>query len=288
MEQNRLKAYYYLTKPGIIYANAITAIAGYLYGSKWHIHFASFSGVIIGTSLVIAGACVYNNLLDRKIDKKMKRTSKRSLVTGEISLRFAAIYATILVLGGLLLLRFTTNLTVVCIGIIGLVDYVILYGWAKRHTPYSTIIGSISGATSVIAGSVAATNGFNAPELMLFLLLVIWQMPHFYCIAMYRYADYASAALPVMPVVKTVATAKRRIMLWIGALVGMSALFTLWGYGGIISFVLLGGLSTAWLIDGLKNYYKLEPVKWGKRMFLFSLVVNLGLSLTIAISSVTP
>jgi protoheme IX farnesyltransferase len=231
---------------------------------------------------------VYNNLLDRNIDKKMKRTSKRALVTGEVSGPVAAAYATTLVASGFLTLLLWTNLTVVTIGLIGIVDYVILYGWAKRHTPFSTLVGSISGAASVAAGSAAASHSFGAPELMLFLLLVIWQMPHFYAIALYRGSDYAAASLPVMPVIRSASTAKLRIMLYVAALLVITVLFTLWDYAGVVSLVLLGGLSLAWFVIGARSYRTLSPVKWGKQMFLISLVVNLGLSLTNAIASVTP
>lgn len=283
----RLKTYYNLTKPGIIYANAITAIAGYLFGSKWQVEVTPFLGVVAGTSLVIAGACVYNNILDRKIDVRMQRTHKRALVTGKVSSLAAAIYATSLSLVGFFILLQTTNLTVVGLGLIGLVDYVILYGLAKRYTPFSTIIGSLSGAVSLAAGCVAATNSFRATELMLIVLLILWQMPHFYSIALYRREDYAEAGLPVMPVRKSAATAKRRIMSYIVALFIFSILFSLWGYAGVTCLLLLCGSAGAWFIIGIKHY-RLDSVSWGKQMFLFSLIVNLGISLAIAIGSVAP
>ncbi|MGH7241612.1 MAG: heme o synthase [Candidatus Saccharimonadales bacterium] len=283
----RLRSYYELTKPGIIYANVLTATAGYLYGSKWHVQPKPFLGVVVGTSLIIAGACVYNNLLDRKVDKKMKRTQKRALVTGEISISAAFTYATVLSLVGFLLLPIMTNLAVLGLGVLGFVDYIALYGWAKRHTPFSTIVGSVSGAVSVAAGSVAARGSFGGPELMLFLLLVIWQMPHFYAIALYRRKDYAAAGLPVMPVRRSAATAKLRIICYITALLVLTVLFWQQGYGGVIFLVLAGGLSLAWLVRGLQLYQSADDVTWGKRMFLFSLVVNLGLSLAIAIGSVS-
>ncbi|HWT55463.1 MAG TPA: heme o synthase [Candidatus Microsaccharimonas sp.] len=283
----KLRTYYELTKPGIIYANVLTATAGYLYGSKWHVHAQSFLGVVIGTSLIIAGACVYNNLLDRKIDTKMKRTQKRALVTGEVSASAAFIYATTLTLVGFLLLPITTNFTVLGLGGIGFIDYVALYGWTKRHTPFSTIVGSVSGAVSVAAGSAAASGRFGMPELMLFLLLVVWQMPHFYAIGLYRRKDYAAAGLPIMPVRRSAATAKLRIMGYIVGLLILSVVFWVRGYGGVVFLVLAGGLSLAWLAKGLQAYRTTDGSTWGKQMFLFSLIVNLGLSLAIAIGSVT-
>lgn len=281
-----LRKYYELVKPGIIYANVLTATAGYLYGSAWHVQLGPFIGVIVGTSLIIAGACVYNNLIDRNIDKKMTRTQKRALVTGEVSVPVAIAYATGLTLVGFWVLLQFVNLTVVWLGLVGFIDYVALYTASKRFTPFSTLIGSISGAVSVAAGCAAATRSFASAELMLMALLIVWQMPHFYAIALYRRKDYAAAGLPVMPVRRSAETAKLRIMLYVAALVVVSVLFWLRGYAGLVFLAISGGLSVVWLVKGLQNY-RIEPAKWGKQMFLFSLIVNLGLSLAIAIGSVT-
>lgn len=283
----RLRAYYELTKPGIIYANVITAIAGYLFGSKWDIDTGAFLGVVIGTSLVIAGACVYNNIMDREIDKRMKRTAKRALVTGSITVRSAYLYASLLTALGFATLALFTNLTVVIIGLIGIIDYVLLYGWSKRHTPISTIVGSVSGSTSIIAGYCAATGSFDKAAVLIFLILAIWQMPHFYAIAMYRKTDYAAASLPLMPLRRRDAIVKARIMAYIVAMLLASILLTTTGYAGVICMLILVGLSAAWLLLGLKNYRNSTKV-WGKQMFLFSLVVNLGISLAVSIGSVTP
>jgi protoheme IX farnesyltransferase len=287
MDLEKLKAYYYLTKPGIIYANVITAVAGYLFGSQWHIDAGALLGVTIGTSLVIAGACTYNNILDIRIDTQMKRTQNRALVTGAISRRAAGLYASLLVSLGFAILAWFTNLTVFIIGLIGLIDYVVLYGWAKRHSSISTIVGSVSGSTSIVAGYCAATGSFDAAALLLFAILTIWQMPHFYAIAMYRKTDYAAASLPLMPLRRRDTIVRVRILAYIVALILSSILLTTAGYAGWVCMVILVVLSGWWLLLGLKNY-RLPAKAWGKQMFLFSLAVNLGISLAVAIGSVTP
>jgi len=205
-----LKAYYRLTKPGIIYGNLLTAAAGFLFASKWHIVPGLFAATLAGTSLVIAAACVYNNYIDRNIDKRMARTKKRALVQGTISGKHALIFATMLgVLGFALLLAYTNTLVTV-IGVIAFIDYVVLYGISKRRSVYGTIVGSISGAAPIVAGYVAVTNQFDLGALLLFFILVYWQMPHFYGIAMYRFDDYKAAGIPVLPVQKGMARGRDR------------------------------------------------------------------------------
>jgi protoheme IX farnesyltransferase len=285
MNKRVLKAYYYLAKPGIVYANVLTAVAGYLYGSAWHIKLDEFAGVVIGIALVIGGACAYNNILDRNFDKQMKRTKNRALVTGEISPLAAGIFASLLVSLGFGLLARFTNPTVVIIGLIGIIDYVILYGWAKRHTPFSTIIGSVSGSTSIVAGYCAATGRFDVDAFLLFLILTLWQMPHFYAIAMYRKQDYTDIKVPLMPLLRSAATAKARIISYIVAMLAASILLTVWGSANLVCLAILVVLSLWWLYIGIKNY-SMDVVPWGKKMFFFSLTVNLGISVAVAIGSI--
>ena len=91
-----IKTYYNLAKPGIIYANSLTAAAGFLLASNGHIDGWRLAATLAGISLLIGSACVFNNLLDRNIDKLMARTAKRALVTGVVRARFATIYAVVL------------------------------------------------------------------------------------------------------------------------------------------------------------------------------------------------
>lgn len=283
-----LKAYYTLTKPGIIYGNSLTAAAGFLFASQWHIDSATGVGLLLGTALVIASACVFNNVMDRSIDTVMKRTKERALVRGVIATPAALLYAAILGLIGFTVLALYTNVLTVAIGAIAFVDYLFAYGYAKRHSVHSTLVGSISGSASIVAGYVAVTGHFDVNALFLFLLLTLWQMPHFYAIAIYRREDYAAAGLPVLSVSRSVAAAKRHIMAYIAALVLAVALFPVFGSASIISMVPLGLLSMYWFVKGLRGYHGEPSVSWAKRMFSFSLIVNLAISSCVAVASIIP
>ena len=112
--------YYYLTKPGIIYGNALTVIAGFLLASKGHIDFWLLLTNLVGISLVIGSACVFNNYIDRNIDSKMTRTKDRALASRKILTTRALIFGTIIGLLGFLILWHFVNNTVVYIGIFAL------------------------------------------------------------------------------------------------------------------------------------------------------------------------
>ncbi len=181
-----LKKYYYLTKPGIIYGNALTVVAGFLLASKGNVNLLTLVTTVIGVSLVIGSGCVFNNYIDRDIDRVMSRTEKRALVLGHIPTINAMVFGAVLgVVGFALLGIFSSNL-VVLIGLIGYIDYIVLYGISKRKSVHGTLIGSVSGATPIVAGYCAVTGRIDSAAIILFFVLATWQMPLFYAIAMYR------------------------------------------------------------------------------------------------------
>lgn len=283
-----LQAYYQLTKPGIIYGNLVTATAGFLFACEWHIDFDLLIAALAGISLVIASACVFNNYIDRDIDQLMDRTKKRALVTGAISLRNALIYATSLGLVGFLVITLFVNWKVVLLGFIAVFDYVVLYGLAKRRSVHGTLVGSIAGAIPPVAGYVAVTNHFDKAALLLFLILVFWQMPHFYAIAIYRFEDYKRAKLPVLPVKYGMRAAKLQILLYISAFTFTTLLLTVYDYTGLIFFAVMGAIGFFWFYMGLEGLKITRDKHWARRMFFFSLVVNLVFSFMIAVGGVLP
>jgi len=283
-----LQTYYRLTKPGIIYGNIMTAAAGFLFASKWHIVVRLAAATLGGMALVIASACVFNNYIDRGIDKRMARTKKRALVSGEISGRSALTFASVLMVVGFFALGAWTNALVVWIGAIAFFDYVVLYGWSKRASVHGTIVGSISGSAPLVAGYVAVSAHFDVSALILFLIMTFWQMPHFYAIATYRYDDYKAAGLPVLPVARSVAAAKRQIVAYVVAFALGNVALSVFGKAGVVYAVAMLALSLVWLMRGLRGFHAKDDVAWAKRMFLFSLIVVMGLSVFISVASILP
>jgi protoheme IX farnesyltransferase len=287
-----IKTYYGLTKPGIIRGNLLTAAAGFLLASPGHVRLGLLLATLIGTSLVIASACVVNNYIDREIDAKMTRTKNRAFVKGRIRPRSAGIYAVGLGLPGFVVLGFYTNMLTVFIGLAGWLFYVVIYGIAKRRSVHGTVVGSISGATPVVAGYTAVTGRLDSGAFILFLILVLWQMPHFYSIATYRFNDYGAAGLPVLPVKRGIRKAKLQIMLYITAFIPATALLTIFGYTGYIYLAVVVLLGLSWLWLGWQGFRiggdKLADERWARKMFFYSLIVISLLSVMIAVGARLP
>ena len=284
------KVYYQLAKPGIIYGNAVTAIAGFFLAAKGTINWPLFVAMLVGLSLVIGGACVFNNIYDRDIDASMARTKDRATVTGQVSRPTALIYGTILFLvGAWLLWRFTNNYALLA-ALVGFVTYVCMYTPLKRKTVHATLIGSISGATPPVVGYCAVAGRFDLAAGLLFLILVFWQMPHFYAIAVRRLQDYAAAGVPVLPVAKSVKNAKVQILLYIIGFIAAALLLAVYGFAKYTYAVVVLLLGLWWLALSLQGFKKnpADDQIWAKKVFLFSLVVITILSVTMCLTAVLP
>ena len=283
--RTRLQIYYRLSKPGIIYANILTAAAGYLVGSRFHIRPSIAFSLLVGTGLVIAGACACNNVLDRRIDARMARTSKRSLVTGKVRARSALLFAGSATGLGIGLLAMTQNWLTSLLIAIAFVDYVLLYGWGKRHSVHGTLIGCISGAIPLVAGYTAVHGRLDVTAGLLFLLMVAWQMGHFYGIALYRLEDYQRAELPVMPAVHGTRSTQHQTLGYIILFTMLS--LALWPahVTGVIGAFALATTGLYWLIGSWRTLDILAAPAWGKRTFLTSLTVMLAMCVLLPVGA---
>ena len=265
--------YYLITKPGIILGNLFTVAAGFMLASKGYIPFALFLATMLGLTLIMASACIFNNYIDISLDEKMKRTKNRAFVTGEVKVWAALMLATALVLlGGLVLLKFT-NMLAFLIAMIGFVVYVLLYSLWKSKTVYGTAIGSIAGAVPPVVGYVAVKGDIDMGAILLFTVLVMWQMPHFFAIALLHFDDYSKAGIPVLPISRGIKKTKVHMFIYIILFSISAALFTLFGYTGYIYLLTILMLSSIWLMAAYKGFSCTNDYLWGKKMFRLSLVI---------------
>jgi heme o synthase len=282
-----IKTYYRLTKPGIIYGNCFTAVAGFFLASQGHIKLGLLIATLAGLSLIIASACVFNNYFDRQLDAKMARTKSRAMVTGAVSGRAALIYGLILLIGGIFLLADYVNGLALTVALSGWLIYVFLYTFGKRRTVHGTIIGSFAGAVPPVVGYTAVTGHLDGAAILLFLILVFWQMPHFYSIAIYRSEDYAEAKIPVLPLVSGIKAAKIQILGYIAAFLVASALLYAYGYTGYVYLAVVILLGAVWIrLFGQNN--RIDDRPWARKMFFFSLVVITLWSLAVSFSAWLP
>ncbi len=279
--------YYQLTKPGIIYGNVITTAAGFFLASKGQIDWLMLLETIIAMSFVIGGSCVINNYMDRDIDVHMARTKNRALVTGKISNTNAIIFAVILGLIGSLAFFFFTNLLTLTVALIGSLVYLALYTPMKRRSVFGTVIGGIAGAVPPVVGYVAVTNNIDAGAIILFLILMCWQLPHFYSISIYRHDDYAAARIPVMSVEKGIIATKINILLYIIVFSIAAVSLTIFEYTGLIYLVVVGTAVLLWLGYAIKGFMRNNNDRlWARKMFFTSLVMLFVVSIMMSVNPI--
>ena len=192
-----IKDYYHLIKPRMVYMNVLVAAAAFVFGSAETIDWHSFAFMVAGLSCVVASACVLNNHADRFMDTHMERTKYRALATGRISPTHALIFGLVLILCGTFLLA-TVNSLALQAALAGFVVYVFLYTPLKSKTGYALYAGAVAGAMPPVVGYTAAAGQFDLYATVLFLLLFLWQLPHFLAIARYRYEEYSAAGVPLL------------------------------------------------------------------------------------------
>lgn len=279
----RLQAYLSLSKPGIIMGNSITAAAGFALASRGTWNGWLFLATLLGLAFIIGAACTLNNYIDRFADEKMSRTKNRPLVKGTISLNNAIRFALILGFCGTGLLICFTNLPALGAALVGLSIYVFLYSFWKYRSVYSTLIGSIAGATPPVVGYAAVTESLDLGALLLFSLVTLWQIPHFFAIALYRLNDYKAAEIPVLPAVKGIHATKVQMLLYTVAFAIAAILPALFHFTGVLYLILSAIIALFWIALALRGFWIKNEKIWARQMFLFSLVAIMTLCFMIAI-----
>jgi len=279
------RRYFSVTKPGIIMGNLISVAGGFLLASRGDIDPWLMVATLSGLSLVIASGCAINNVIDRDIDILMARTRKRVTVTGEMSAMAALCHGVILgVIGFGLLIVYTTQAAVL-FAAFGYFIYVGVYSlYMKRNSLYGTFIGSLSGAVPPVVGYCAVTGQFDMGSVILLVMFSLWQMPHSYAIAIFRFKDYQAANIPVLPVAQGIDKAKRHIVLYIALYTLVVMLLPLGGYTGAAFMAVACTTSFWWLLMALRGYRRnIDISGWARQVFAFSIVNITALSIAMAV-----
>ncbi|MCS6809154.1 MAG: heme o synthase [Bacteroidota bacterium] len=202
----RLNAYYELTKPGITRMVVLSGAAGYYLGIPETLQYFSVSSNIVnfllamfGIAFVSSGSCVLNNYAERDFDKLMRRTMQRPIPSGAVQPKAALLFGVMLAILGVAMLVPVNILTSV-LAVLTLVLYVYVYTPLKRKTLLSLMIGGIPGALPALGGWTAATGTVEIESLLLFILMFMWQMPHFLALSWMYKQDYKRGRYEVLAV----------------------------------------------------------------------------------------
>ncbi len=226
----------------------------------------------LGVALAVGGANAFNMWWERNTDGLMSRTKRRPLPTGRLSASAAFKFAAGLSLASLVVLALGTNVLTAVLAGLAIFSYVAVYTPLKYKTPSALIIGAIPGAAPPLLGWTAITGSIDPPAIVLFAILLVWQLPHFIAIAIYRKQEYARAGIKVVPLVRGDAVAKIQAVAWALVLVPLTLLLVPIGGAGslyYISAALLGAAFLGWSFTGLDNG---AGVRWARNYFLVSLV----------------
>ncbi|WP_153979908.1 heme o synthase [Paenibacillus xylanilyticus] len=266
------KDFIHITKPGILRTNLIAVFGGFWLASQWDINLVKMLLTLLGTALVMASSCVFNNYFDRELDLKMERTRNRSLPTGRLTPKVVLSYAIILgVLGLTVLFSFSGILAGLC-GIFGMFVYVVIYTlWLKRSSTWSTSIGGLSGAMPPVIGYVAVTGRLDLGAWLLLAMLFLWQPPHFWALAIRRVEDYRAGGFPLLPVVKGIERTKIQMIPYLVLQIFVPILMYAYGYAGIFYLTVSLVLSVLWLYYALKGFRAQDTDVWAKKVFIYSI-----------------
>ena len=280
--------YLKLTKPSIIYLLVLTSATAMFLADGFSGNLLKVLFGLLGIGLIASSSAVINQILDVEVDSKMVRTKNRPIVTGEISVTNAKIFATALLIVGALVLFFFVNVLTLLLTLFTWAFYSFLYTKILKFAgTQNIVIGGIAGAMPPLLGWTAITNSIDALPLLMVLIIFIWTPPHFWALSINRIEDYVAAKIPMMPVVKGTEYTKIQITLY-SVLLAVSSLFPFaTGYLGgfyffsaIILNAIFIGFSIALIFDK-KNKLALP-------LFLYSIVFLTILFICMALDKLIP
>lgn len=197
--KTKISDYFELTKPGISIMAGITALAGFVMGSKGVVHGAPLFNTGLGTLLVASGACTLNMLIERDLDARMKRTKKRPIPAGRLNAGEALFAGSFLSALGVIHLALFVNAITAVLAALTLSIYLYIYTPLKKKTALCTAAGAIAGALPPVMGWSAATGSVGAEAWIFFGILFFWQFPHFFSLAWLYKEDYSQVGLRMLP-----------------------------------------------------------------------------------------
>lgn len=270
--RTRVAAFIELTKPRIAFLLVLTSAAAFYVGTKGSFDFVLFANAVIGITLLAFGVATLNQYIERDLDVLMKRTAQRPLPTGKVTPTEALVFGVLQCAVAEVYLLTLVNPLTAALGIAVIIGYVLMYTPLKTRTSASTAIGAFPGALPPLMGWTAAANEITLPAWALFVMLFLWQFPHFLAIAwMYR-EEYAKAGILMLPVVdpKGKITA-RQIVLFAIMLFPVSLAPFFFATAGVIYLVGAVILGIWFLVESIRMA-RAKTYASAKRLLLVSVI----------------
>ena len=268
----RVGAFVELTKPRIAFMLVLTSAAGFYLGTPGAFDVALFANAMIGITILAFGVATLNQYIERSTDALMDRTKNRPLPSRRLIPLEALIFGVAQCLVAEIYLYFLVNPLTAVLGLVVIVGYVFLYTPLKTRTSASTAIGAIPGALPPLMGWTSAANEISVGALALFLMLFLWQFPHFLAIAwMYR-DQYAKAGILMLPVVEPAGRiTARQIVLFAIMLVPVSLAPFFLGFAGLAYLIGATALGLWFLFESIRTARAKSNEK-AKRLLMVSVL----------------
>ncbi|RRA93831.1 protoheme IX farnesyltransferase [Paenimyroides viscosum] len=263
-----------MTKAGLAFSVVFSTLAGYLLAVEdfQQIDYLKLLMLAVGGYCMVGASNAYNQIIEKDLDAKMDRTSKRPIASGRVSKNNAFILATALTIVGLVILYIVSPKTAM-FGAISIFLYTSVYTPLKPLTPLAVFVGAFPGAIPFMLGWVAHTDQFGIEAGTLFLIQFFWQFPHFWALGWFLFNDYEKGGFYLLPTRKKDKKTALQVILYCVWLI-IASLLPATGFTGRLYLspiaavlVLLAGL---WMLYGGIQLYRKQTDKSAKTLMLIS------------------
>jgi len=242
-----IKEFAEISKFRIVAVLDLVAITSLLAASKWQISGETILFLFIAGTLASMGSSALNHYYDRDIDSLMSRTSKRPIPSGRLSANSALAYGLALSIASVVIAYFTLNPIATAFIALGIFFYVIIYtAWLKRSNASNIVIGGFAGSCASYAGWATATGTLDLLGFLVGLLVFIWTPSHFWCLAIKSKEEYASARIPMLPVLVGDSAAAKYVLINTLVLVPFSIMLYFFGLG--LLYLIIASISGAMML----------------------------------------
>ena len=244
----KVKAYVSLTKPRVVELLLVTTVPTMILAANGIPNLWLVLATVIGGYMSAGSAGAFNCYIDRDIDRVMRRTKNRPLVTGELSDREALVFAWALGIASVLVLGFFTNWLAAALSVAAILLYVVFYTLIlKRRTPQNIVWGGVAGCMPVLIGWAAVTGSLTWTPVILFMVIFLWTPPHYWPLSMKYRDDYAAADVPMLAVVRGRSIVGLQVILYAWATVVCSLLLVPVAGMGVL-YTVVAASSGLWFI----------------------------------------
>jgi len=275
-----VKDYIMLMKPRVMSLVVFTGYCG-VHLAPGNIHPIIAFAAILLISIGAGSAAAINMWYDRDIDRIMKRTQKRPIITGVIDPDEALGFGVVIGVISVLLMALCVNILSSVLLAVTILYYIFIYTiWLKRSSVQNVVIGGAAGALPPMIGWASVTGDISWESFTLFAIIFMWTPPHSWALALFRVQDYKDCKVPMMPVVKGDLYTKKQMLFYTILMLISCAMPYFLGMAGVAYLIISSVLGAIFLVYSIL-LFKDENLKRAKQLFWYSIIYLFGIFLSL-------